>query len=286
MRQGYVRLLGLNLECMKQASASDKFIFRTVFSFFCMISLATLSGTFVIGMVVTHSRSLAVPLMLICSYIMLNLFWFSLNLVQPAIHFYEPTDLNSPSPVEVPQGTVQQKRMQRLRAFGKKLWGFFPTLSGMVRFVYLSLFSIVLAFPLAALVNWEVCSEGKAVSNLTMVRVFTLAAATPSFPIVWAALCAGLFGPHRALARVFKNPNSPYNQAFQTSIKAAIRKSVEQFEQDALNATKRWRRANEELIRAYITSCNPFLQKQVGMNKSTLTWAQFHALRVEKERTA
>lgn len=289
MRQGYVRLLGLDSECLKLADASDRFVFRAVFLIFCTIALATVSGTFIIGLVVAHSRLLAIPVMAIGSYIMLNLFWFSLNLVQPRIRFDKPADVPLPSPDEALSGTVQQNRMERFHAFGraigKRLWGLLPTLSGLVRFVYLSLFSIVLAFPLAALLNWGVCSEGKSADSLTMVRVFTLASNTLNFPIVWAALCAGLFGPHWALARVFKNPNSPYNQAFQSSTKAAIRKGFERFEQDAFSASKRWRRANEELIHAYITSCNPIYQKQVGVKKSTLTWAQFHALRVAKERT-
>jgi hypothetical protein len=309
-----IYLLGLEPACYATAQGKERSYIHFVLFSFTLVLLSSLMAMFVLGLFVSGSYWLAVPIALLGTFVFISIFRFSLILIKPEIKLL--TRLN-----EVVLQTSTKEKWQRTMDWIKNSWKELKTIrwntnvaipgfTVVFRFLYMGLLAFVLVFPLTTLFHWSATMEyndtlrDKALQNYRegvstsgnnngyaamqklsyyeekvnaeyfTMQLFQHASAFPEFRMVAFLVCALLFLPHALLFMMMRNKEFSYVANLNVHFRALIEANYAQLEAEAKRELAKFKAYSPTHDLSFLYKGNPYLEEPTQSKRENISWKE------------
>ena len=309
-----IYLLGLEPACYAAAQAKERRYIQYVLLSFSMVLLFSLLSMFVIGLFVSGSYWLALPISLLGTFVFISIFRFSLILIKPELKIL--TRLNE----VVLQTTLKEKWGQIIVGFknlGQKLktirWNTniaIPGFTVVFRMLYMGLLAFVLVFPLTTLFHWSATMEfndslrqealenyrkgvyttptingyaaerqlsfyeGKVSHEYFTMQLFQKATTYPEFILVALFVCALLFLPHALLFMMMRNKDFSYVASLNAHFKKLIEANYAQLEIGAVQQLSKFKAFGSTHDISFLQKGNPYIEEPTQNTRENISWKE------------
>lgn len=309
-----IYLLGLEPACYATAQGKERSYIHFVLFSFTLVLLSSLMAMFVIGLFVSGSYWLALPIALLGTFVFISIFRFSLILIKPEIKLL--TRLN-----EVVLQTSTKEKWQRTIDWIKNSWielktirwntnVAIPGFTVVFRFLYMGLLAFVLVFPLTTLFHWtatmqyndqlrqEVLQtyriglnnspniqiaaaeqqlsfyEQKVNAEYFTMQLFQRASAYPEFRMVAILVCALLFLPHAMLFMMMRNKDFSYVANLNAHFRTLIEANYTQLEAEAKRELAKFQAYSPAYDLSFLQKGNPYLEEPTQIKRENISWKE------------